>query len=250
MNKKMIMNKIILYCLPYAGGSSVIYSKWRQYLNPNIELRPIELSGRGKRFSESLYEDIQDAVEDVFNKIKDEIQENQFMLFGHSMGGLITYELAQYIRKSNLRNPLHAFVSGRGAPNLIRPNEKMYSKMDSEKFRKEVLNLGGTPPEFFNHPELLDLFLPILKNDFRIVETYKCDDQVDPLNIDMTVLLGKDDELTIDKNETWKEYTTQKCNIIDIDGGHFFINEQTIKITEIINNVSASIHKEKMMRFA
>lgn len=238
------MNKIILYCLPYAGGSSVIYSRWKQYLNPNIELRPIEFSGRGKRFSESLYEDIQDAVEDVFNKIKEDIKENEFMLFGHSMGGLITYELAHYIRKSNIRNPLHVFVSGRSAPNSIRPNEKMYSQMDSDKFKKEVLNLGGTPPEFFNHPELLDLFLPILKNDFRIVETYKCDNQDKPLNIDLTVLLGKEDDLTKGNSETWKEYTTQKCNIIHVNGGHFFINDETIKITEIINNVSSLIKKE------
>lgn len=238
------MNKIILYCLPYAGGSAVIYSKWRQYLNPEIELRPIELAGRGKRFSAPLYEDIQDAVEDVFNTIKDEIQENQYILFGHSMGGLIAYELAQHIRKSSTPNPSHVFVSGRSAPHVVRSNENKYSQMDSEKFRKEVINLGGTPPEFFDHPELLELFLPILKNDFRIVETYKCNNQVQPLDVNMSVLLGKDDDLTKNQSESWKEYTNQKCDIIHLEGGHFFINDETMKIAKIINIVSSSIHKE------
>jgi surfactin synthase thioesterase subunit len=238
------MNKIILYCFPYAGGSSVIYSKWKQYLNTEIELRPIELAGRGKRFSAPLYEDIQDAVEDVFNTIKDEIQENQYILFGHSMGGLIAYELAQHIRKSNIPNPSHVFVSGRSAPHVAPPNKNKYSQMDSDKFIKEVLNLGGTPPEFFEHPELLELFLPILKNDFRIVETYKCNNQVQPLEVNISVLLGKEDDLTKNQSDSWKEYTNQKCDIIHFEGGHFFINDKTIKIAKIINNVSSSIRKE------
>lgn len=240
------MNKIILYCLPYAGGSSAIYSKWKQYLDPVIELRPIELSGRGKRFSEPLYKDIQAAVADVFNDIKEEIQQTPYVLFGHSMGGLIAYELAQHIQKSNAPNPLHVFVSGRSAPHVSREDEKMYSKMDSDKFRKEVLNLGGTPPEFFNHPELLELFLPILKNDFRIVETYQHNDWAPPLQVDLTVLLGKEDDLTEKHSESWKEYTSQDCDIIYLEGGHFFINDQTMNIIEIINKKNPAVKKTRL----
>ncbi len=40
---------MILFCLPYAGGSEVIYYKWKKYLNPSIQLEAIELKGRGKR---------------------------------------------------------------------------------------------------------------------------------------------------------------------------------------------------------
>ncbi|MGE4512796.1 MAG: thioesterase II family protein [Chryseobacterium sp.] len=228
--------KINLYSIPYAGGSSVVYNKWSENLQSSVNIKPVELSGRGKRFSEPLYEDIHEAVEDIFNSIKEEITEIPYALFGHSMGALIAFELAQRIRKAGLPSPVHIFISGRSAPHVNKTGEKMYSRMDDVKFRQEVLNLGGTPKEFFSHPELLELFLPVLKNDFRLVENYSYNYNYQPLNVDMTVLLGKGDDLTETEGESWSEYTTESCEITYLEGGHFFINEQRLNITQIINN--------------
>lgn len=94
------MTKIKLFCLPYAGGSSVIFNSWKQYIDPSIELVPIELAGRGKRINEPLYNGVNDAVEDVFGLIKNKITDTPYALFGHSMGGMISYELAQKIKRT------------------------------------------------------------------------------------------------------------------------------------------------------
>jgi medium-chain acyl-[acyl-carrier-protein] hydrolase len=225
-----------LYCLPYAGGSAAIYSQWKQYLNPYIVLKPIELSGRGKRFNEAFYNHIQEAVDDVFGIIKNEIQETPYALFGHSMGGLIAYELAQKIGNYKLPNPAHIFISGRSAPHVKRGDERLYSLMNDIDFRQEVLDLGGTPQEFFDHPELLELFLPLLKNDFRMVETYKYNDSARPLDVDMTVLLGKQDDLTKDHCDGWKQHTKLLCDIHYFKGGHFFLNNETKQVVQIINH--------------
>ena len=63
------MTKIKLFCFPHAGGSSVIFNKWKQYLDPSMELRPIELSGSGKRINEPLYNNVSDLIEDVYKTI-------------------------------------------------------------------------------------------------------------------------------------------------------------------------------------
>lgn len=42
-----------LFCLPYAGGSGTVYYRWSNYIAPSINLYPIELKGRGKRFKET-----------------------------------------------------------------------------------------------------------------------------------------------------------------------------------------------------
>ncbi len=228
------MNKINLYCLPYAGGSAAIYSSWKNLLMPNVVLKPIELSGRGKRFDESLYDSIDEAVDDVLSIIRDEISKTPYALFGHSMGGIMVYELAKRIQQEKLPLPLQIFISGKSAPNI--PKErKVFSQMPIDEFRKEVLNLGGTPKEFFEHPELLELFLPILKNDFRLVETYRFIEKNEVLETNLIILLGKDDDLTKQEGDGWTMLTNRECYIQYFDGGHFFLNEKTEEVVTIIN---------------
>src|ERR1700738_4611092 len=111
---------MILFCLPYAGGSEVIYYKWKKYLHPSIQLIPIQLKGRGKRFSEIFYENIEEAVDDIFENVKDKIVDDDYAIYGHSMGSLLAYELYYKISKLNLKKPKHIFFSGYKAPSIIR----------------------------------------------------------------------------------------------------------------------------------
>src|SRR5579872_323593 len=183
------MKEIRLFCFPYAGGSGVIYNTWQRRLAPGIRLIPVELAGRGRRMHEPLYKDADDAVSDALSMIRDGIRQSDYALFGHSMGCMIAYGVTQRIREQGLRPPLHLFFSGRGAPHVDRPDEKKFHLMSEEAFRKEVIGLGGTPPELFDQPELLQLFLPLLKNDFRISESADRDKAIRPLDTDITVLL-------------------------------------------------------------
>lgn len=107
------MGKVKLFCIPCAGGSANAYLKWNNYLQYNIELCPIELKGRGGRSDEAYYEDIDEAVEDVFNLIKDSINNNEYALFGHSMGGLIVYELYYKLLENGMKLPKQIFIYGK-----------------------------------------------------------------------------------------------------------------------------------------
>lgn len=230
------MNKIKLFCFPYAGGSAMIYNRWKPFIDSRIELIPIELAGRGRRIHEGLYKDVKAVVDDVFYIIREDIKYSPYSIFGHSMGAMISYELAQKIKNSNLPSPEHIFFSGRSAPHLEREDEKKYHLMDDDRFKKEVLQLGGTPPEFFEHPELLQLFLPLLKNDFRISESELSTGVINPLNVNFTVFLGKDEDLTSAQCDGWKKHTDKLCSIHYFEGGHFFLHDETDQIVRFINN--------------
>lgn len=237
MNSVNKENRIKLFCFPYAGGSANIYHQWAPFLGDEIELRPVELAGRGRRIGESLYNDLNDALEDVFGLIHQEIRESPYMLFGHSMGAMIAYELAQKIRQQGLPDPVHLFFSGKGALHVERTDEQKYHLLDEKTFKKEVIKLGGTSPEFFEHPELLQLFLPLLKNDFKIAETYKPIRSIQEFHQDITVLLGRDDDLNQTQCEEWVKHTAQSCYFHYFEGGHFFINNKTQEIVRIIHDV-------------
>lgn len=240
------MNKLKLFCFPYAGGSAVIFKKWKPHLNPSIELRPIELAGRGKRMHDPFYNDINEATDDIFNQIHKELTELPYAFLGHSLGALIVYQLARKINETSITKPVHLFFSGRGAPHVGRKDEKKYHLMNSEDFKKEVINLGGTPPEFFNHPELLELFLPLLKNDFKIAEQFVHQGEIEALKQNMTVFLGREEDLIPEQRDEWEKHTTGTCSIHNFDGGHFFLHDEIMSITNIINQTLNRMNDSKM----
>lgn len=229
------MSESKLFLFPYAGGAAASYNGFRQFLDPSVEFRAIELAARGRRMREPNYNNLDEAVDDVFKLIKDELTQTPYALFGHSMGSMIAFELAYKIRDNNLPMPTHIIFSGRAAPHITREGKRTLHHLSDEEFKKQLLEMGGTPKEFFEHPELLEVFLPLLKGDFRLTETYTHGKKNAPLDVDITVLCGKEDEDTPEEVEAFREHTTKNCDIHYFDGGHFFIHEETKRVLDIIN---------------
>jgi surfactin synthase thioesterase subunit len=229
------MKKIKLFCLPYAGGSSTIYLRWKQNLHSGIELNPIELAGRGRRYGETLYNSLDEIAEDVYSIIKKDIDNCDYALFGHSLGSIVAYELAHKIQSKNEKMPMHIFFAGKRAPHFDEKEEVIHHLPD-EEFKHKVLELGGTPKEIVNNQELLDLFLPILRADFKVNETYKYLDKNCKLGTDITVINGKQEEMSLDEITGWKQHTNKGCKIFMLDGDHFFINIRSKEIIDIINS--------------
>ncbi|MBL6448212.1 thioesterase [Fulvivirga sp. 29W222] len=233
----MMMNKIKLFCLPYAGGSAVLYNQWKDYLEPYIELRPIELAGRGKRIADPLYDNIDAMINDVYEQIAKEIEHEPYLLFGHSLGGVVAYEVAQKIKQNGLPDPLNLIISGREAPHVTRTDKKKYHLMSTDELKCKVIALGGTSPEFFKYPELMNLFLPLLRNDLKLIENYTHSAEITPLTCDITLFFGKEDDLTEEQCYGWSQYTQANFQLHYLEGGHFFLISEQEKITTIINRV-------------
>lgn len=212
-----------------------MYRRWVHYLNPAIELEPVEMAGRGRRIEEPLYIDLEEAVQDALACIRPIVGDTPYALFGHSLGGLICYELAHLIRRLAMPAPRHIFFSGKSAPHVKREDEKVYHKMGKEEFRRELLELGGTDPAFFEDPGIMEIFLPVLKNDFKLAEMETHRPPIVPLDQPITVLLGKDDDQTAEQCDGWKIHTAHRCTIHYFEGGHFFLQHQERAVVQIIN---------------
>jgi surfactin synthase thioesterase subunit len=167
--------------------------------------------------------------------IKDEITSTPYTIYGHSMGAIIAYELAYKIRENNLPEPLHLFFSGRGAPDVPRDrDEEMYYNLPENEFREKVIELGGTPKEFFDHAELREVLLPMLRSDFKIAETYVHDSEVIPFNHDISIYLGKDEQLSAEQIQGWTKHTHAISSIHSFPGDHFFIHDNIETIVKMI----------------
>ncbi len=238
------MKKFQLFFFPYAGGSIAAYHRWRPYLDRRIDIKLPELSGRGKRIYDPLYETLEDAVDDIFKLIKDDLYSLPYAFYGHSMGSLIAFELANKIRNHNLPEPQHIFFSGRGAPHVPYEDDEKHYLLPDEAFKNKIIEMGGTPKEFFEHPELLAVLLPMIRSDFKIAETYEFKGTLKPFNNDITVFLGKDEKINADEVYGWREVTSKLCTLHFFEGGHFFINDYSEQIVTFINHTLFHPSKE------
>lgn len=240
------MNKVKLFCFPYAGGSANLYGKWQGLLDPRISLRPVELAGRGRRSADPLYDDLAEAVEDVYHLVKEEVVTQEYFLLGHSMGALIAYQLAQKIRREKLPPPARLFLSGKGAVHVTNKDNQLLHLLPDEEFEEEIRRLGATPATLFDHPELMAFLLPLLRCDFKMAHTDLTGQEIEPLRCPITVWLGKDDNISRQEGEAWGEHTTNTCDVRYFDGGHFFINDQPERLTSHINDCARKLEAGKL----
>jgi len=230
------MDKLRLFCIPYAGGTAAVFYKWKTLLDERIELIPIELSGKGSRSHEPLYSTIEEAVDDIYAKIKEQISNGSYVLFGHSLGALLAYALTVKIRDENVNMPEHLFFSGLGSPFVKRKNKNKTAGLNDKDFIRSVIKLGGTPAGFFDEPDLCKIFLPLLRNDFRLAMTDFAGQKPIPFNCNISILLGKNETISHKAAKAWEDCTNKLFKLHYFKGGHFFINEDLEELIKIINN--------------
>lgn len=73
--------KIKLFCWPFAGGSASYYLSWRQYLQENIEIIPVQLSGRGDRYTDKPYNNFGEMADEGYNYIINNVKGNDKFAF-------------------------------------------------------------------------------------------------------------------------------------------------------------------------
>ena len=218
-------NKIKLFCFPYAGSSAVVTYKFLIDTLPEfIEVCPIELPGRGARISEKLIDNLSDILDLIIDDIKDSIN-SPYIFLGHSMGALISYELTHKLLSEYNSSPLKLYVSAHRAPNLPKDGIIMH-ELGNDEFINELRLIDGLAAEILQHPELLDLLLPIIRNDYKLCETYNYEKK-EKLDIPISVFGGiQDKDISKTQLMEWSDLTTAEFNLKLFDSDHFFILKQ------------------------
>ncbi|MGG0811203.1 thioesterase domain-containing protein [Paenibacillus alvei] len=132
------MSKTKLFCIPHAGGSASIYLKWRKMLPSTIQLIPLELSGRGARWNEPLYHHLEEAVEDLYTQVTRHIG-SDYILFGHSMGSLLAFELYYKLIGQDWPEPVQFIASGGKRPHL--PRETIVHDLPLPQFKEHICTM-------------------------------------------------------------------------------------------------------------
>lgn len=208
-----------IYCFPHAGGGSGFINGMIKYAPSHIEIIGVQLAGRENRFQEPLNNEMDNVIHEVTEGI---IQDNKvdslpILLIGQCSGALLAYESALTLK--NNKNLKGLIICSRPSPNYV--VDEVNIEFSEDELLNHLKSLGGIDNTILNDPLMLELFLPIIKSDFKMVNGYsRSPDTL--LNIPIAAFNGdKDNTFDYNKLMDWKNYTSGRMYSKTIDGGHF-----------------------------
>ena len=223
-----------LFCFPYAGGGINAFRSWTKHLTDDIELCSIQLPGRDVRFSEAPFTEMSELVDQLARGLAPRF-DRPYAFFGHSMGAIVAFELVRHVRREGLGLPVHLFVSARRAPTIPDPEPHCHELPDGEFVTQLVRRFDGIPRIVLENDELMNLVLPTLRADFKLLETYRYVPG-EQLSQPLTVFGGTQDRFTTrDDLLAWNEMTRGAFQLHMVPGGHFFLQESQADVLRIVS---------------
>jgi len=223
-----------LFCLPHAGSGSSAFYRWKRELPATIDVCPVLLPGREARLREGSLIDAAALVRQLIASTGPYL-DVPFAIFGHSMGSLLAYEWAVQLAEAKIPGPVCLFVSGRDGAHLPPPHPEIHRLGDEEFVAELQRRFGGTSDSLLADAELRDVFLPILRADLNLVETYRHGPDT-MLHCPMMAFAGTDDYSVSDAGlEAWGTLTTGDFSARRFPGDHFYsIGEGQPELLEVI----------------
>lgn len=211
-----------MFCFPYAGGSATrVYGDWHRDLPAPVDVVPMEIPGRGARIVEQPVGSVAELVDDALPRLLPAI-DRPFILFGHSLGAMVAFELAGRLVERYDLVPALLCLSGLSAPTPRQPD--LDYLLPDQEFRARLRQLGGTPHEILDDDDLMEVLLPVLRADFGAADRYLPADR-DPLPCPLSVFGGVDDpEAPPTTLAGWRHRTSRRFESRVFPGDHFFLH--------------------------
>lgn len=225
-----------LVCFPHAGGTASFYSPLARALPDSVEALGVQYPGRKERYAENCVDNLDELADEIFGNLRD-MGDIPLVLFGHSMGAIVAYEVARRLERSDSGPPVGLIVSGRRAPSISR-DETMHL-LDEAGLVAAILKLGGTEPLILADRSMRRLVLPAIRADYTAIETYR--HLLEPmLTCPISVFTGESDpRVALAEAHAWQEHTTGPFSLRSFPGGHFYLNEQRASvITALVREIA------------
>lgn len=214
--------RLRLFCFPYGGGGVSIFRAWSDGLPADVEVCPVQLPGRGTRLTEPPFTRLAPLIQALAKALLP-LLDKPFVFFGHSLGALVSFELARQLRRQYAAQPVRLFISADRAPQIHYRDPPVHSLPEGE-FLSELRRLNGTPREVLEDEELRQVMLPLLRADFAVYETYRYSTEP-PLDCPISAFGGlQDQRVSRGDLEAWRNQTSVSFSLRMFPGDHFFLN--------------------------
>lgn len=226
---------LTIICLPYAGGTSAIFSKWHNYFPKEVEIHALDYPGHGKKFHEPLKAEIKEIVRAILPELPDNLSNTY--LYGHSLGAIIAFEMVRLLHEKHKTLPKHLIVSGANSPTSPNDEENIGHLPDNE-FLSEMQNrYKGFTQEILEQNELLQILIPIVRADVIASETYIFK-KSPKIPCPITAIAGTEDkEIKLKKLVAWENLTSKQFNHLLIPGDHLSLFNNPLSLINAFKSI-------------
>jgi pyochelin biosynthesis protein PchC len=220
---------------PHAGGSPRFYSPWCRELPVGVDLYGVTYPGRDALIGEPAPDTLVDLAWNCAAELRPIIRSlSSIVVFGHSMGSFVAFEAIRSLERSGI-SVTALIASGADAPHLA--TGQSWHRASDDDLARYVGELDGSSRDVFAVPELRRMFLPTIRADFRLVESYQAELQPQ-LSCPIYVMSGESDpEVTPARSAAWAAHTRAGWHARAFPGGHFYISAQTAQIVAEISGI-------------
>ncbi|MFJ9948563.1 thioesterase II family protein [Kitasatospora sp. NPDC091207] len=216
-------SRLRLVCVPYAGGGAAVFHGWADRLPAVVEPWVLRLPGREARFAEPPATDLVRAAAEAAEALAPILHDMPFAFFGHSLGGFVAFETVRSLAERWGLDASLLVVSARNAPHLRGHVGTVHQLSDEDFLAALDLRYRAIPPAIREDAGLLAVYLPLLRGDVRLLETYRYR-AGRRLRCPVVALGGAEDpEMSLESLSSWGELTDGGASSSLLPGGHFFL---------------------------
>jgi len=223
-----------LVCLPFAGAGASFFHPWQTIAGDAVRVLPLQLPGRERLIDAEPHRDVHLATDDLLAQLRERADDPRIVLFGHSLGAVLAYELAHRLVHEPGVELVRLFASGSPEPGSGR--EQRATGLSDDEFLARVSEFAGYTHEALEDPEMREMILPTLRADVEMHENY-APSTSDPLPAPITVIRGEDDELvSYEDAAAWSKVSGLDFDHVEVPGGHMYLADTAPALLRLITS--------------
>lgn len=208
---------------PHAGGSPRQYASWSKLLSASdrpVGVLGVTYPGRDRRMADLCPDRVQDLAVEAADAVE-AMEEPPAVLAGHSLGATVALEtlLELHHRSCGAKLPT-LVVSGQVTPEFAGGGH-LHCASD-EELLAELSRIGQSTAQVLADPEMAALHLPVIREDYRLIETYHASERPPSLMRTkiVTVRGTRDSGLASAELAGWHRWASRVTGPVAVPGDH------------------------------
>ena len=216
-----------LVCFHCAGGNPAMFYDWQRVLPPDMALLAVQIPGRGALYDEATPATINALVESLTPYFFERLQGKQFYFVGHSMGGIVAYEMAQSLARLHQLTAAGLLVLASMAPAAV------CQKTDfATGARDNLATLFPTYQQAID-PEVKANLVTLLLSDLSLLDTYRQQSEPPVLLPIISVVGNQDVVVDAAAMQGWETLSSHyRHHAVEADHSSILSNEAVFELVQ------------------
>ncbi len=227
-----------LVCFHSMGVGASLFTNFLVNAPENYDILAVQTPGRENRMHEPVMESVAELADEIAQSLHPFL-DRPVVIWGHSFGGVVAWEVTRRLREQHNWEPLHFLVTGTAGPHLMhlwQKREVLAKALVVDNSPEYLVSLS----RYVDDAEFLKSIIPLMRTDYPLLQNYQYED-VAPLSCPITAFAARHDDMVYtDEILEWARHTNSRFDLIEVDGDHWFLNRNRELILATLVEIAAT----------